>query len=434
MKHPVNIFWFRRDLRLHDNAALYHALKSSRPVLPIFIFDTNILDELEEDDARVQFIHQEVEQIHLELKKKGSGVQVFHSTPEQAFKSLLDEFDIEQVFANTDYEQYARDRDEQIAKLLLSKGATFSTYKDQVVFDKSEVVKGDGEPYVVYTPYSRRWKEIVNDFYLEEYPIEKYISNVYAGVLKPMPALQQMGFRSVDIEYPKRELLDEEIRHYDRVRDFPAQEGTTRIGIHLRFGTISIRALVKQAMRTNQVYLNELIWREFYMMILWNYPHVGQGKAFRPEYDRIAWRNNEDEFSKWCEGKTGYPLVDAGMRQLNSMGYMHNRVRMVTASFLSKHLLIDWRWGEAYFASKLLDYEFSSNNGGWQWAAGSGCDAAPYFRIFNPTLQAKKFDPKGEYIRKWVPELESFDYPSPLVEHDFARKRCLEVYGRAVRT
>jgi deoxyribodipyrimidine photo-lyase len=245
--------------------------------------------------------------------------------------------------------------------------------------------------------------------------------------------LEELGFSSVHVEYPDREIDDACIADYDKLRDFPAANGTTRIGIHLRFGTVSVRKLVLKALQKNTEYLNELIWREFYMMILWHFPHIAEGKAFRNEYDRIEWRNNEDEFQRWCEGTTGYPMVDAGMRQLNATGYMHNRVRMVAASFLSKHLLIDWRWGEAYFASKLLDYDFASNNGGWQWAAGSGCDAAPYFRIFNPLLQAKKFDPKGEYIRKWVPDVEQFGYPSPLVDHDFARKRCLAVYGRAIK-
>jgi deoxyribodipyrimidine photo-lyase len=433
MKDPVNICWFRRDLRLHDNAALYHSLRAGLPVVPLFIFDTNILDELEKTDPRVQFIYNEIERLHQQLRAIGSGFKVFRGTPLQAFQLLTREYQVREVFTNRDYEKYARDRDLEVETFLKTQGVAFHSYKDQVIFDHSEVVKNDGSPYVVYTPYSREWKSKLNEFFLRPYPVEKYTSGFVKNEPDRLPALEELGFSRMRIEYPDRQIDDACIADYDKLRNFPAANGTTRIGIHLRFGTVSIRELALKALEKNTVYLNELIWREFYMMILWHFPHVAQGKAFRNEYDRIEWRNNEDEFQHWCEGTTGYPMVDAGMRQLNATGYMHNRVRMVAASFLSKHLLIDWRWGEAYFASKLLDYDFASNNGGWQWAAGSGCDAAPYFRIFNPLLQAKKFDPKGEYIRKWVPDIEQFGYPSPLVDHDFARKRCLSVYGRAIK-
>jgi deoxyribodipyrimidine photo-lyase len=433
MIDPVNICWFRRDLRLHDNAALYHSLKAGLPVVPLFVFDTNILDELERTDPRVQFIYNEIERLHQQLRAIGSGFKVFHGTPLQAFQVVTREYQVREVFTNRDYEKYARDRDQDVEAFLKTQGVAFKSYKDQVIFDRSEVVKKDGSPYVVYTPYSREWKSKLNEFFLRPYPVEKYTSSFIKNEADRLPLLEELGFSRVRVDYPDRQIDDACIADYDKLRDFPAANGTTRIGIHLRFGTVSIRELVLKALEKNTVYLNELIWREFYMMILWHFPHVAEGKAFRNEYDRIEWRNNEDEFQCWCEGTTGYAMVDAGMRQLNATGYMHNRVRMVTASFLSKHLLIDWRWGEAYFASKLLDYDFASNNGGWQWAAGSGCDAAPYFRIFNPLLQAKKFDPKGEYIRKWVPDIDQFDYPFPLVDHDFARKRCLAVYGRAIK-
>ena len=433
MKKLVNICWFRRDLRLHDQAALYHALKAGSPVLPLFIFDTNILDELEEDDARITFIHEELENLHRTLVKKGSGFRVFHSTPLDAFKVITNEYDVEAVFTNHDYEDYARRRDGEVAQFLSTLNIPFYTYKDQVIFDKQEILKPNGEAYTVFSPYSRKWKSELNKFYTRSYPTGKYEGNYLEAKFPAFPSLAGLGFIKASIQFPAREIEDGKMKVYDKQRNFPAADGTSRIGIHLRFGTVSIRELVRQALQNNEIYLNELIWREFYMMILWHFPHVAQGMAFRREFDRIEWRNNENEFRLWCEGRTGYPLVDAGMRQMNATGYMHNRVRMVAASFLSKHLLIDWRWGEAYFASKLLDYDFAANNGGWQWSAGTGCDAAPYFRIFNPTLQANKFDPKGEYIRRWVPEFETFDYASPIVDHDFARKRCLQVYSAAVK-
>jgi deoxyribodipyrimidine photo-lyase len=342
------------------------------------------------------------------------------------------------VFANHDYEPYARDRDAAIGKLLEEAGVSFYTYKDQVIFDKDEILKDDGTPYTVFTPYSRRWKALVNDFYLSSYPVEKHAGNFYrrkgGNKAGGIPSLASMGFRPSDIPIPSGVPDRHTLEKYGKQRDFPGIEGgTSRMSIHLRFGTCSIRELARQASMLSDVYLNELIWRDFYHMILWHYPAVGKGRAFKPAYDRICWRNDEKEFEKWCQGQTGYPIVDAGMRQLNATGFMHNRVRMIVASFLTRHLLIDWRWGEAYFAQKLLDYDLAANNGGWQWAAGSGCDAAPYFRIFNPRLQVEKFDPDMKYIRHWVPELDGFGYPLPVVEHEAARKRALEVYGRALK-
>lgn len=433
MKERVNIFWFRRDLRLHDNAGLYYALREGIPVLPIFIFDTNILGELEKKDARVQFIYQEITRISKELNALGSSIEVFHATPLETFMQLINRYEVAGVFTNNDYEGYAIDRDSSVKKMLQEKSISFQSFKDQVIFEKSEIVKDDGKPYTVFTPYSRRWKEKLNAFYLKRYTNENYFKNFLQQKPQPMPSLEELGFEKIEMEYPSREVSAEELKAYNNVRDFPALDATSRMGLHLRFGTISIRWLVAESKKYSETYVNELVWREFYQSILWHFPHVTKGQAFRKEFDNIKWRNNEKEFELWCSGQTGYPLVDAGMRQLNATGFMHNRVRMVTASFLAKHLLIDWRWGEAYFALKLLDYDFASNNGGWQWAAGSGCDAAPYFRIFNPTLQAKKFDPGSNYIRKWVPEFSDIGYPPPLVAHEFARGRCLREFGKAVK-
>ncbi|MBZ5857148.1 cryptochrome/photolyase family protein [Flavihumibacter profundi] len=431
---PIAIMWFRRDLRLTDNAALYHALRSGLPVLPVFIFDKNILDDLEDrKDRRVEFIHQALEEMQEKLVTLGSTLDVRYGEPTAMFKELLKDYSVQQVFTNHDYEAYAQDRDIAVEKLLQQHGTTFHHYKDQVIFEKTEVVKEGGKPYAVFTPYSRRWKAALQPQDFAQFPVQKHYTAFLQQARKPLPTLASMGFEPLDQPFPGKMLKTEMARKYSEQRDFPAIEGTSRLGVHLRFGTISIRHLVARARELNDTYLNELIWREFYQMVLWNFPQVSRGKAFRAEYDLISWRNNEAEFTAWREGRTGYPIVDAGMRELNATGYMHNRVRMIVASFLTKHLLIDWRWGEAYFAKKLLDYDFAANNGGWQWASGSGCDAAPYFRIFNPYLQAKKFDPQGEYIRKWVPELDSFNYPIPIVDHEFARKRCLEQYSIALK-
>lgn len=434
MREAINIFWFRRDLRLHDNAGFYHALKDKNAVLPIFIFDRNILDQLEEkNDSRVQFIRDTLVEMHGELKKHHSSIEIFYGFPDKIFGELLQEYKIEKVYTNHDYEPYATERDEAIKQILNKAGISFHTYKDQVIFEKNEVAKDDNSPYLVFTPYSRKWREKLNSFYLKSYPNEKYFTNLHKKTPSHIPSLKSMGFENGPYEIPPAQPPVDIIKKYDKQRDYPGIDGTSRMGIHLRFGTISIRELARLAKKLNDTYLNELIWREFYAMILWHFPQVGKGLAFKKEYDNIKWRYDEKQFELWCNGQTGYPIVDAGMRQMNQTGFMHNRVRMITASFLSKHLLIDWRWGEAYFATKLLDYDLANNNGGWQWAAGSGCDAAPYFRVFNPTLQTKKFDPELKYIRKWVPEFESFDYPKPIVEHEFARKRCLEAYSKAVK-
>lgn len=433
MKPTVNLFWFRRDLRLEDNAGLYQALKDKNPVVPLFIFDKNILDELEDrTDRRVEFIYQALQQLQQQLLKLGSTLEVRYGFPEQVYKELLQEYTIEKVFTNHDYEPYAQKRDTAIEQLLQTHGASFHTFKDQVILEKNEVLKDDGKPYTVFTPYSRKWKAVLTEFHLKPYPNKKYFRNFYKQPERTIISLEAMNFKAAGLPFPGKEWQGAIIRNYKEQRDIPSIQGTSRLSVHLRFGTISIRTLAAEAGAFNETFLNELIWRDFYHMILWHFPKV-VGHAFKKEYDAIKWRNNEKEFAAWCKGQTGYPIVDAGMRELNETGFMHNRVRMIVASFLTKHLLTDWRWGEAYFAKKLLDFDLAANNGGWQWAAGSGCDAAPYFRVFNPYLQTQKFDPELKYVRKWVPEFEEFSYPQPIVPHELARKRCLETYAIALK-
>lgn len=433
-KNPkINICWLRRDLRLDDNAALYHALKAEKPVLLVFIFDKNILNKLENKaDARIDFIHQQLSKINEQLLKKGSSLLVKYDTPEKAWQEIIKDFDVETVYTNHDYEPYAKERDNEISELLKKAGIAFHTFKDQVIFEKDEVKKADGTPYTVFTPYYKQWQQKLNAFYLKSYPVSKYAKNLYQTKAFDLPSLADIGFTKSDVRFPSAN-FEEKLDGYEKERDYPAKDKTTRIGLHLRFGTVSIRKVVSEAIAQKaHKWVSELAWREFYMMILWHFPHT-VNKAFKPDYDRIQWKNNEKEFELWCKGETGYPLVDAGMKQLNEIGFMHNRVRMVVASFLCKHLLIDWRWGEAYFAEKLLDYEQASNVGGWQWACGSGNDAAPYFRVFNPELQLKKFDPKMEYVFKWAPEYKKALLPVPIVAHDFARTRALDAYKKALK-
>ena len=432
MKHPeVNIFWFRRDLRLNDNHGLLKALQAGLPVLPIFIFDNNILDKLEKPyQSRVQFIHQSLQSIDATLRKHGSGLTILHDTPVQAFKQLIGSYHIKNVFTNRDYEKYGQERDQLISDLMNTQGIGFHHFKDQVIFEKLEVSKDDGNPYTVFTPYSRKWKFNLSNQPIQYFLSQKLLANFLSYVPKDFPSLSSIGFKEKPFHFPSSIFPKDIIQKYTQQRDYPAINGTSKLGVHLRFGTISIRELAICASSLNETYLNELIWRDFYQSILFNFPHISEGHSFKKEYDRIRWRNNEAEFEKWCKGQTGYPIVDAGMRELSETGFMHNRVRMIVASFLTKHLLIDWRWGESWFAAKLLDHDFAANNGGWQWAAGSGCDAAPYFRVFNPYLQTEKFDKEGKYIRQWVPEFDSLEYPQPIVQHEFARKRCLETYSK----
>lgn len=427
----INIFWFRRDLRFEDNTALYYALRENLPVLPIFIFDKEILNKLEEkNDARVNFIHSTLENLNQELKTKNSGIKTFYSTPLEAYQEITENYSIAGVFANRDYEPYAKERDGKIEEFLKSKDIGFYAFKDHVIFEKEEIVSGSGTFYKVFTPYSRSWKEKFKLNTPELLPNGLQAQN-WVQIDTKIHSLAEMGFSKSTIEIPVNELNEELVKKYDEQRDIPSLDATSKLGIHLRFGTISIRALAKKAINLNDTYLNELIWRDFYAMILANNPHA-KDMAFKPEYDQIPWRQDEEGFQKWCEGKTGYPIVDAGMRQLNTTGFMHNRVRMVVASFLTKHLLIDWRWGEAYFAKKLLDFDLASNNGGWQWAAGTGTDAQPYFRVFNPQSQTEKFDPQLKYIKKWVAEYGTSQYPKPIVEHKFARERAIQTYKEAL--
>jgi len=427
----MNIFWFRRDLRIDDNKGFFEALNAGKEVLPIFIFDKTILDELPKDDARVNFISDLLVKMNEGFKAKGKSLAVFYGTPAAIFEQLAKENKIEEVYTNHDYEPYARKRDLEMFQIFKKYSIGFKTYKDQAIFEKSEVVKEDNSPYVVFTPYSKKWKQNFNKNLLNNFKSEDLIERI-TNHSYPFLNLKDIGFETSKIKVVNYDISSELIDNYEQTRNFPALNKTSMLGTHLRFGAVSIRKMVKKALNSkNETFLNELIWREFFMQILWHFPHTIH-KSFREKYDAIVWDNNEVLFQKWCEGKTGYPFVDAGMRELNATGHMHNRVRMIVASFLCKHLLIDWRWGETYFATKLLDYEQSSNVGNWQWAAGSGVDAAPYFRIFNPTEQVKKFDKDLKYIKKWVPELETLNYPEPIVDHKEARARCLKVYKEAV--
>jgi deoxyribodipyrimidine photo-lyase len=427
----MNVFWFRRDLRLDDNKAFFEALTSDNEVLPIFIFDESILNQLSKNDARVTFFHQMLENINSNLQQIGKSLAIFHGKPEVIWKQLIAENKIEKVFFNHDYEPYARERDKTVFELLQANKIEIKNFKDQVIFEKSEVTKDDGLPYVVYTPYSNKWKEKFKNIALDNYKSENYLDKITKHNY-PFLSLSQIGFETSKIKVTTFDISSNLIDNYEATRNFPAVNKTSYLGAYLRFGAVSIRKMVAKAIESkNETFLKELIWREFFMQILWHFPHTKNG-SFRPKYDAIVWDNNEDLFQKWCDGNTGYPFVDAGMRELNATGHMHNRVRMIVASFLCKHLLIDWRWGEAYFANKLLDYEMASNVGNWQWAAGSGVDAAPYFRIFNPTEQIKKFDKELKYINKWIPELQTLNYPQPIVDHKFARERCLRVYKEAV--
>ncbi len=431
----ISIFWFRRDLRLEDNVGFSKALQAGLPVLPIFIFDTTILDRLPKKDARVTFIYEQLQDLHKVLEDNvQSGIARYYGTPETVFERLSQEFEIAAVYTNHDYEPNAIARDTRVMSMLSRKRIAYYSYKDQVIFEKNEITKDDGNPYVVYTPYKRKWMatfKAATD--VQAYDTHPYFDTLVTGISFPAPTLAAMGFEMATIKVPPYTATSHLIQQYEATRNYPAiKNGTSRLGPHLRFGTVSIRKMVQKAIaEENTVFWSELIWREFFMQILWHFPHTTH-KAFKPKYDRILWRNNEAEFKKWCDGQTGYPFVDAGMRELNTTGFMHNRVRMLVASFLCKHLLIDWRWGEAYFAEKLLDYDQSANVGNWQWAAGSGVDAAPYFRIFNPITQIDKFDAQKAYIHQWVPDLQELSYPPMMVDHKLARERCLKVYKEAV--
>jgi deoxyribodipyrimidine photo-lyase len=443
MNTPIAIFWFRRDLRLHDNAGLYHALKGTHPVLPLFIFDTDILDDLlNREDARVQFIHDQITHLHTQLGSLGSSLIIKIGRPVQVWEELLQTYPIATVYTNRDYEPYALERDQAVAELFQKKGIQFHTFKDHVIFEKDEILKDNGTPYTVFTPYSKKWLAKLNSqqvqvgdtlmsSFFAPYPTEAYFKGFSQHPPYPIPSLHDLGFKPSSIPFPPSTIPQSIVKNYDKTRNIPSINGTSRLGIHFRFGTISIREKARAAQQLNGTFLNELIWRDFYSQILAHFPKVVHS-PFQSKYDAIPWRNDKKEFESWKAGKTGYAIVDAGMRELAATGFMHNRVRMIAASFLTKHLLIDWRWGEAWFAEKLLDFDLASNSGGWQWAAGCGTDAAPYFRIFNPLEQTKKFDPEYKYIKKWVPEFGSSNYLSPIVDHAFARARCLETYKNAL--
>lgn len=433
MKQPIAIHWFRRDLRLDDNAALWMALKSGLPVQALFIFDRNILDKLaSRTDARVVFLHRTLSALQKQLEAHGSSLRVEYGHPEEVWQRIIAEGEVKKVFTNRDYEPYAQQRDAALFDMFQSNGIEFKGAKDHVIFEKQEVVKDDGKPYTVFTPYSKKWLSKLKPYHYKAYPSLQYAKHFLQRKNTVMPSLADMGFEDNDPYLPALIVDETVISKYELTRDIPSIKGTTRLSLHLRFGTVSIRQLVATALPTSHKWLLELIWRDFYQTILWHFPHSAD-KAFKPAYDRIAWRHDAEDFKKWCEGKTGYPIVDAGMRELNETGFMHNRVRMIVASFLTKHLLIDWRWGERYFAEKLLDFELASNVGGWQWAASSGCDAAPYFRIFNPESQTEKFDKDKRYIRQWVKEYGTPAYPRPMVDHAFARQRCLDTFKAALK-
>ncbi|MFD2541741.1 cryptochrome/photolyase family protein [Lacinutrix gracilariae] len=435
MKEPITIFWLRRDLRLHDNAGLFHALQAEKPVLLLFIFDTEILEQLPKTDARVTFIYNTLQNLNKELQTKhNSSIAMYFGKPIEVYKKLTASYTIDAVYTNRDYEPYAKQRDTEIASFLKAKNIGFTTCKDHVVFEKDEIVKKDGKPYLVYTPYMKLWKATFTTKNIETYNSIGLLNNLIQDKNLPSLSLKAIGFTASNQEIQPYKISPTLIQQYETTRNFPAQDSTSRLGPHLRFGTVSIREMVQKAVaETNEVFWQELIWREFFMQILWHFPQT-LTSSFKPQYDNIKWRNNEEEFKLWCQGKTGYPLVDAGMRQLNKTGFMHNRVRMLVGSFLCKHLLIDWRLGEAYFAEKLHDYEMASNVGNWQWVAGCGVDAAPYFRIFNPTTQITKFDKNLEYIKKWVPNFQELSYPKSMVDHKEARERCLRVYKEALNT
>ena len=421
----ISIFWYRRDLRLEDNTALFKALNENENILPIFIFDDSILDELPEDDARVNFIYESLSKINKQLNNHKASLQILKGQIDDVWEKLVTTYDIQKVYLNKDYEPYAIKRDQKINEFLNSKGIEMKTFKDQVIFEEDEIVKADGKPYTVFTPYKRKWLEKFTKVNLN---LIANFDNFFKKTID-FPSLNQLGLKNSSLKVKKYSLKN--VSTYSETRNFPNLDSTSYLSPHLRFGTISVRQIITELKNKSETFLSELIWREFFMQIIFHFPHVVT-KNFRPKYDGIQWVNNKEDYDNWCQGKTGYPLVDAGMRQLNETGYMHNRVRMVTAGFLCKHLLIDWRYGEAYFAKKLLDYELSSNNGNWQWAAGTGCDAAPYFRIFNPIEQLKKFDKTLTYTKKWVKDFDTLEYPKPIVDHKYARNRALEAYKKGI--
>ena len=425
------IFWFRRDLRLDDNHALFKALKSGYDVLPIFIFDSNITNKLNQNDHRLNYINNVLDDLNKRLSENKKKIYTYKGDPVDIISKLTIKLKIKEIYFNKDYEPYARDRDDKIEKLCMANNVSYNSFKDHVIFEEDQIVKKDGTPYVVYTPYSKKWIEKFQSNQVDSYPSELNLDGlVDSDKIREVNYLMNIEKNIIN---PKTYNLNKDlIDKYEETRNFPALDSTSRIGVNLRFGTVSTRKIVKTSSeRPNNTFLKELIWREFFIQILWHFPHTAK-KSFKDKYERIEWRNNMDDFKLWCDGKTGYPIVDAGMNQLNKTGFMHNRLRMVVGSFLCKHLLIDWRLGEKYFADKLFDYEQASNVGNWQWVAGCGVDAAPYFRIFNPEQQQKKFDKELQFIKKWIPNYDKDNYINKIVDHKFARERCLNTYKKAL--
>ncbi len=426
-RDPLVIVCFRRDLRLSDNTALNAALESGLPVLPVYIFDETTLRTLPPDDGRLNFIYALLAGMDRDLKKQGSSLRVCRGRSEAVWEKLLREYPCNAVYMNRDYDPGAVDTEDALGQRLRKRNIAFHTFRDRVIVEGDEVVKRDGMPYTVFTPYKRAWLEKFRE-------TDPETGNGGTGRFYrcafPFPGREELGIRASGVRV--RDYTLEHLDRYARDRDIPAADAGSYLGPHLRFGSVSIRRIVRSLNTKHEVFLSELIWREFFMQILLHYPRVLHAN-FREKYNGIAWRNNDNEFERWCKGETGYPLVDAGMRQLNRTGYMHNRVRMVAASFLCKDLLTDWRRGEEYFSRKLLDYEPASNNGNWQWAAGTGCDAAPFFRIFNPVTQQKRFDKALRYVRTWIPGYEEGRYLNPVVEHRAARERALSAYKAGMK-
>ena len=421
-----SIFWFRRDIRLEDNIGLSQATKSKYPVIPIFIFDEKITLNLPKNDTRINFIYKNLKKLNdLLFEKFNSKLQVFKGDPIDIIDRIVKEYNVKEVYTNHDYEPYAIKRDSLICKNLKNNKIPLYTFKDQVIFEKNEVIKDNGSPYIVFTPYMRKWKETLKKNYLvlEQSELSNNFHNLNKHNLKE---ISEYGFEINLSEVLNFDVSKKIIEEYEKKRNFPSLNSTSKIGPFLRFGVISIRSLVKYVLKfDNDTFLNELIWREFFMQILFHFPNSSTN-SFKSKYDNIKWVNDKKMFEAWKNGKTGFPIVDAGMNELNKTGFMHNRVRMITSSFLCKQLLIDWRWGEKYFALKLNDYEMSSNVGNWQWASGSGVDAAPYFRIFNPHTQIEKFDKNHDYINNWI-DLKN-NYPKEIVKHKEARENCLKTY------
>ena len=431
MANEETLFWFRRDLRLEDNHGLYQAALRGRRVRPLFIFDTDILDKLPRADARVEFILRAVEKLHHDLRALGGGLTVEIGRPIEVIARLIAQHKISEVITNEDYEPYATERDRKIRAQLTAAGVGFTAFKDHVIFGPGDILKDDGTPYRVYGAYARRWRERFTADMPKPYRSGSALLKVGATRGAGPPTLARLGFTPAGIEFPDPRPSKKIIAEYADTRNLMGVDGTSRMGVHLRFGTISVRKLARISIDSS-VYFGELIWREFFMQVLAHNPRTTR-ESYDLRFERVRWRSSRADFKRWCEGRTGYPVVDAGMRELNQTGFMHNRARMITGSFLCKHLLLDWRWGERYFALKLLDYDQSSNVGNWQWVAGCGCDPAPYFRVFNPTLQAKRFDPTGLYAGRWIPELEDGSYTDPMVPHEFARRRALGTFSAAVK-